>query len=588
MAKYLDESGLQYLMEKIKEKYIGTGEVLDMEADLVKGIEGTQAEAEAKATVQVTYERLAAALALNKPVFVKVADTYIVPAFYTYHDASNSRLTITFSSNNCTISNTILINADGTFEVVYSELIEDNGIATDTNIGLVYDETERKFYATVNNQKAGAGVDASAFIKDGMLDDVEVIEVTGENLADIQAVVSGVATGDKVIRFSWNTDGGEKVDYLKTTDIAVDPETASTQVSEDIIIAGGPLADELSGVFSGYKDADGNTVIPKDMTLQELLTLMVCKVMWPTAVTTSDAKLVSTVAAPTVTMSTSTVEVGTSVAYTVKNGKSGYTATPAKASGFTYGYSAADDDTKDSSDTSVQGTVDNVSAVDTATVLSVTSTGNDDQSAAGGLDAGSAVVSGTIVAQEGTNKVSATCSSGTYTGVASALPVYYGCSNTGKTNNGGTTYPSTAKDVQQLTSTKETSSAASKQFTAAYKYFLGYSENTSYDQFDSASVRALSAKTGNITKDGTTTVVSASSSLTSDGRSIVIAVPSKYKLSAITNGLGADILANFSSVGTVSVNTGGGNGTGVDYTVYVYPITNGAAVEFKGVTIAKK
>lgn len=572
MAKYLDESGLQYLMGKIKEKYIGTGEVLDMETDLstVK-------------LVSAACTRIQTALEASKPVFV-VQDGIVYPATGVISDTG---VTLHYLDASIEVMYTLTLNTDGTYVEGEDAMSELHGYATTDNIGLVYDETERKFYATVNNQKAGAGVDASAFIKDGMLDDVEVIEVTADNLAEIQAAVADAATGDKVIRFAWNTDGGEKVDYIKTTDIAVDPETASTQVSEDIIIAGGPLADELSDVFSGYKDADGNTVIPKDMTLQELLTLMVCKVMWPTNIVTTDASLVSTAAAPTVTMNTTTVEVGTSVAYTVKNGASGYTATPAKASGFTYGYSAADDDSKDSSNTSVQGTVGNISVVSADTTLNVTSTGNDAQSATGNLSAGSAVASGTIVAQEGTNKVSATCTSGTYTGSASALAVHYGCSNTGKTNNNGTTYPSTAKDAKSLTSTVVTSSTASKQFTAVYKYFLGYSDNTSYDQFDSASVRALTTKTGNITKDGTTTVLSSSSSLTSDGRSIVIAVPSKYCLSAITNGLGADILANFSSVGTVAVNTGGGSGAAVDYTVYVYPITNGAAVEFKGVTIKK-
>lgn len=574
MAKYLDESGLQYLMTKIKEKYIGTGEVLDLEADLAS-----------PKKAQAAYERLVAALELNKPVFVRYVDSYIMPAT-AYHDIDNNALNITYQLMGTADQMMLTINSDGTFDGRELNIIDENNLAHEGNIGMVYDSAERKFYATVNNQKAGAGVDASAFIKDGMLDDVEVIAVTESNLAEIQEAVSGAAVGDKVIKFAWNTDGGGKVDYIKTTDIAVDPETAATQVSEDIIIAGGPLADELSGAFSGYKDADGNTVIPKDMTLQELLTLLVCKVMWPTSIVTTGASLVSTVEAPAITMSTSAVEVGTSVAYSVKNGKSGYTATPAKASGFTYGYSAENDDTKDSSDTSVQGKVSSVSVESANTTLDVTSTGNEAQSATGTDAAGSAVISGTIVAIEGSNTVTGQNTSATYRGIFNGLEVYYGCSNTGKTNNNGVSYPSQEKPNVILTSTQVTSTQATKSFTAAYKYFLGYSDKTSYDQFDSASVRALTAKTGNITKDGTTTVVG-TTAVASDGRSIVVAVPSKYKLSAITNGLGADILANFSSVGTVKVKVGGGTGAEVDYKVYVYPITNGAVVEFKGVTVKK-
>lgn len=120
-------------------------------------------------------------------------------------------------------------------------------------------------------------------------------------------------------------------------------------------------------------------------------------------------------------------------------------------------------------------------------------------------------------------------------------------------------------------------------YVGVYKYFMGYSTNTTVEAFNSASVRALTTKTNNITKDGTTTVVDGNA-IKSNGTSIVIACPSKYKLAGAQNGLGANILANFNVSGTVSVTCGN---TNVDYTVYIYPITNGAQVEFKNVTLSK-
>lgn len=584
MAKYLDEAGLSRLVEGIKEKFIGQSEVIDVETDL-----------STPKLIMETYERLQSSIELNKPIFVAYASgTMMVPCTATLN-ASDSQIVITYSVHaGSADSASMIIGADGTVEGSELNLIDENGIVTEENVGLVYDATERKFYVAVSGQKTGAGVDATPFIKDGMLEDVDTIEVTAENLAEIQAVKADAAAGDKLIKFVWNTDGGSKTDYIKTSDIAVDPDTANTEVSEDIIIAGGPLAEEVKSVFSAYKDADGNTVIPKDMTLQEVLTLLVCKELWPTAVTTSDAKLVSTIAAPTITMSTTTVEVGTAVEYSVKNGASNYTATPHKASGFTYGYSAADDNSKDSSATSVSATFDMITDTNptigakTCSMTVTDTVNNSEQTTTCTTTAGSETITGTMVVAEGTNTVTATGTSNKYTGTCSALPTYYGCSNTGKTNDGTKNYPSTAKAEVKLTSTAVTSTQAKKSVTAQYKYFVGYSANTEYSQFDSAAVRALTAKSGYMTKDGTTTVVAATATaVASDGRSIVVAVPSKYTLKTITNGLGADIKANFTSVGTVKVKIGGGTGAEEDYTVYVYPITNGAVVEYKGLTVGK-
>jgi hypothetical protein len=121
------------------------------------------------------------------------------------------------------------------------------------------------------------------------------------------------------------------------------------------------------------------------------------------------------------------------------------------------------------------------------------------------------------------------------------------------------------------------STSSEKSITGAYKYFMGYSSKTKYNQFTSEDVRNLTVKSDYI--KGKTTITS--NVLTSDGTSIVIACPKDYSLTSIQNGLGASILDNF-EYGEVVVDTGSIETT---YKVYVYPITNGAKVEFKNVIV---
>lgn len=116
-----------------------------------------------------------------------------------------------------------------------------------------------------------------------------------------------------------------------------------------------------------------------------------------------------------------------------------------------------------------------------------------------------------------------------------------------------------------------------KNVTGAYKYFMGYSSNTSYEQFNSDDIRGLNTKSDFI--KGDTIVVD--STIKSNGSSIVIACPNIYSLKSAENGLGASILSNFES-GEVIVKTGE---IETLYNVYVYPITNGVEIEFKNIII---
>lgn len=118
-------------------------------------------------------------------------------------------------------------------------------------------------------------------------------------------------------------------------------------------------------------------------------------------------------------------------------------------------------------------------------------------------------------------------------------------------------------------------------FTGKFYGYVGYSTKTEGSQFDSASIKALAAAKQFLNVNGTTTLLS---SATSDGTSIVVAVPSKYKLSSIQDSLGPSILENFNTPVTVDYTNGE---TTTAYNVYVYPITSGAQVAYKNVTITK-
>lgn len=263
-------------------------------------------------------------------------------------------------------------------------------------------------------------------------------------------------------------------------------------LTDNIVIAGGPLANDVSESSdswpSDWKDGD-DKILPAGASVYDILTKLFCVEKWPVKsngtsnISTSGATLVSTVSTPSLTYngktaanSESVVEVGSSVSYEAKSGSSSYTATPHKASGFTYGYSTSNDNTKDSKDTSESASFGTVTAVSTSVPTltlsgAVTATVN---GTAGSASTGAATKSGTVVIAEGDNKIKAQSTSITYTGTCSALAQLWGCSNLGNTSNDGTTYTSTAKTQQTLTSSAVSSNTIEINCKGTYKAYVGY------------------------------------------------------------------------------------------------------------------
>ena len=355
-------------------------------------------------------------------------------------------------------------------------------------------------------------------------------------------------------------------------------EADDTKLKKPIVVAG------LSGQFGAGNYSNGNT-IPAGTDIQTILQNLLCKELYPTA-TSTNGTISNSIAQPTVTLSHSgTIEVGTEVSLNSASvAESTVSTTPNKVTGMTNGYSAADDDSADSTATSVSKEW-STSRTGNAYSMSATVTkfngGNTTATTPATVATRSMTATTLGYAAEGTNKIKVSVTGDTFTGSVEEIPVMYLVSNLGNTDVSKKT---TKVNAQSNITPAAPTNSREVSVTGKYKYFLGYSDNTTYNQFNSESVRKLNAKTNWIEIDGTTTIVSDKPSMTSNGESIVVACPAKYKLATIQNGVGANILPNFTSIGNVDVTTGS---ITTSYKVYVYPITNGAAVEFKNVTLTK-
>lgn len=429
----------------------------------------------------------------------------------------------------------------------------------------IEEDTLRLTYVDGSGTDINVDIPLGSFLREAEFKNGLTVSGNGE----VSVKLGETSSKENFLIFEGETDGQKS---LAVREIKTD----ATKISKKIPVAGGPLADLVDDVYP-----DG---IEAGTDMQTVLMNLLCKEIYPNA-TVAQGKLTSAFAKPNVTVSNNeaTIEVGTKVTV---NAFTAYEATPTptarKYSNFTYGYSLADDDTMDQAGNPADVQVSEV-AVNTGTYTITRTytgfTGSQATTTQSGDTASSVTIplDNTAITQEGSNTVKFDISGPGHKGKVVSSPEYFIVSNLGNTDS---IKKVAAQDEQTLNVASATAASTTYTITGRYKYFLGYSTKQAYSDFDSASVRALTVKSGWIS--GQTQVVSATSPIKSDGTSIVIACPTKYQLKKITNGLGADILANFSSKGTVSVTTGA---ISTDYTVYVYPISNGAEVEFKDVVI---
>ena len=366
-------------------------------------------------------------------------------------------------------------------------------------------------------------------------------------------------------------------------------DTDSTVTTDRILVAGGPLdSTALRGILP--KDESGNAYIEAGTDVQSLLLSLFTKVEWPTP-TVKEGAINTTIAAPSFTLkdgstdaTDKTYEVGTVLTMSDVTLSEVVNATSARTcSEFTYGYATAVDGTITKTKAiSVEASNVTVNGDNYTMSRDFTTFTNADDSATPSTTASEVTLSGCdCVLQEGECKVKVSVAGPKGECTFAEMQAYFVTSNVGTLSD---EHVSPTKDEAVVKEDTTPTNSKEIKVNGRYKYFVGYSTNTTYDQFDSPAIKALSAKAGNITVNSTTSILDDKTKLTSNGTSIVVACPAKYKLATITNGVGADILANFSSVGTVSYTNGS---VTTDYKVYVYPITNGATVEFKNLTLTK-
>lgn len=493
-----------------------------------------------------------------------------------------------------------------------------NNFYSINDLGLEYDEgTKTIKLKGKGGDYIGDGISAAPFIKDGMLNDVFVINVTGDADSGFYYDPDGEEEGEpvkiehpevteagKYILFQWNTDAGEnKIDIIKTSDIgatytgsdSIDisgsnqlsvKEVGSniTKTTASIPVAGGPLADLVSkaGLYP-----DG---IPADTDLQALLVSLFAKEIYPSA-SVSNGKLSSAFAKPNVSVANAgqTVEVGTPIAIgQFAAYEPGNTPTARTYSGFTNGWSAADDDTKDGdgNPASVQVSSISLNTGDYTVKRTYTLFGksSDPTTTVTNADKAAAVITAdNVVVEEGANKVKFDISGPGHKGTVVASPEYFIVSNFGNTDSTKKVGAQAQQDLSNATAT-----AATQEYTVTgrYKFFFGYTSKSVASEMTSSEIRALNGvASGWINPTGNTQIFG-ESGIKSNGTSIVIAVPNTYELKAVSDKLGNDMKGTFNNIADVEVNLAGDAKT--QYTVFMYPIVSGTQMELKNMTVGKK
>lgn len=262
-----------------------------------------------------------------------------------------------------------------------------NGLPADAEYTMDYKDGFINLYK--DGAKVGEGINAAPFIKDGMLDDVELITVSDTDPID------GFNTGDLLFKFVWNVDGESKIDYVNVNELGVQPETGNTEISKEIKVAGGPLASLCADALGGK--------ITTDMTMQELLEVLFFSENWSTVSKVNGASSVGLNALSVgMTLSATGVQkVGTTVTVNAPTVSQTNKAASAYITGFDYGKYSLDGTTTETCTTSTK--VNETSWVYSEEAPSVSITGY----AGFGLEANPAA-GDTLTVAIGTNSVTAT------------------------------------------------------------------------------------------------------------------------------------------------------------------------------------
>lgn len=333
------------------------------------------------------------------------------------------------------------------------------------------------------------------------------------------------------------TDNGNYQELIEDT-------TETIKTTDAIPVAGGPLADLLN-------KAGINSISP-DTSMQDLFVSLFTKELWPTNLVFKEGTVSAAIAAPSFTLSnTGLVEVGATVTIGKTTLSAATMSTTARTySGFTYGYSSSNDNTKDSSNTTITVNASNAALNSVNYTMKRTTNGSVENATANTNPAQVTLDSKTFKAIEGTNTVKVDITGPTANATFTSMPVYYACSNLGKTSE---EHKSVAKDT--ITKTSSTpSNSKTLNVTGVYPYYTNKDNITTF---------AKLGLTTNKTLDVTFVAETASNKH-------AFKIPAKFNVTKITllntlSGKYEDYSVSRFSVTTETINV---QGTDVQYKVY--------------------
>lgn len=421
-----------------------------------------------------------------------------------------------------------------------------------------YDTNSKKINLYAGEKVLGEGFDAAPFLVDGMLKTVEFVkDAEGKNTT--------------TLRFTFNADGEDKVidvnfaDYVDTyhadeATLTLDSTTNTFSFKsadaekinvEEIPVGGTPLA---------------NILLENDITsitannLQEVLNSLFSQNLWaekprrvvPTALSVSmgDPSITFT---PTAT----TVEVGTEISVSASAANASASAS-ITYSGFTYGYSVDKDNSKDGdtpASVSVTGTKD------TDSNYKLTFTTNNGFGSKKLADADAQNISSVegydnkLIVAEGTNKVTVSASSPTFSATVPAQDAIYACSSLKKTDDDHVVAASEASDIAGAVVTKTKYDSV----TGAYYAFIGFADAIpSNDGFRAA--------IGNgFTRLGKGAVAAGTCNKTY----MYVCVPSGWDFTCNTS-LGSDMRGSFTDTGDATITLPNGDTKAYKYYALTY------------------
>ena len=333
------------------------------------------------------------------------------------------------------------------------------------------------------------------------------------------------------------TDNGNYQELIEDT-------TETIKTTDAIPVAGGPLADLLN-------KAGINSISP-DTSMQDLFVSLFTKELWPTNLVFKEGTVSAAIAAPSFTLSnTGLVEVGATVTIGKTTLSAATMSTTARTySGFTYGYSSSNDNTKDSSNTTITVNASNVALNSVNYTMKRTTNGSVENATANTNHAQVTLDSKTFKAIEGTNTVKVDITGPTANATFASMPAYYACSNLGKTSE---EHKSVAKDTVTKTSSTP-SNSKTLNVTGVYPYYTNKDNITTF---------AKLGLTTNKTLDVTFVAETASNKH-------AFKIPAKFNVTKITllntlSGKYEDYSVSRFSVTTETINV---QGTNVQYKVY--------------------